>query len=86
MYHHHTPPGGDEPRHYTIIIARVANAERGNLHPQQPHEIASADFVILATTEGAVIASVANAELGNLDRRQSRLRPLIAGGYKTLPY
>ena len=36
------------------VIASEANAERGNLHPQQLHEIASADFVSLAMTEGGL--------------------------------
>ena len=33
------------------VIASEANAERGNPHPQQPREIASADQVSLAMTK-----------------------------------
>jgi hypothetical protein len=37
----------------SVVIASEANAERGNLHPQQPHEIASAGEISLSMTEGS---------------------------------
>jgi hypothetical protein len=54
-----------QPHHYTIVIASEANAERGNLFSQQPQEIASADEVNLAMTEGRIIASPDLSGRGN---------------------